>query len=212
MTPILLVIAAAAIQPADPLAPLTQPQPVILQPTPQPPPPLPAVVVPTTWRGVFDAIRAGSWTAAQAGIDSLPPSALTPVAKAELYTAKGSPSVDLGRLQSLIAEAPELPSADQLARLAMTRGATTAPLVMQRRPVVSLGSAPRRTRARPVSGEPLADALRSQIDALVKTDSAAEAEAAVSEVRSGLSRGARKRRRLNPFGGAGGPDSPASRP
>ena len=178
MTPILLVIAAAAIQPADPLAPLTQPQPVILQPTPQPPPPLPAVVVPTNWRGVFDAIRAGSWTAAQAGIDSLPPSALTPVAKAELYTAKGSPSVDLGRLQSLIAEAPELPSADQLARLAMTRGATTAPLVMQRRPVVSLGSAPRRTRARPVSGEPLADALRSQLDTLVKTDSAADAEAA----------------------------------
>ena len=178
MTAIPLVIAAAAIQPADPLAPLTQPQPGILQPTPQPPPPLPAVVVPTTWRGVFDAIRAGSWTAAQAGIDSLPPSALTPVAKAELYTAKGSPSVDLGRLQSLIAEAPELPSADQLARLAMTRGATTAPLVMQRRPVVSLGSAPRRTRARPVSGEPLADALRSQLDTLVKTDSAADAEAA----------------------------------
>ena len=177
MTAILLAIAAVTAQPADPLAPLTQPQPVVLQPTP-PPPPVPTVVVPTTWRGVFDAIRAGSWTAAQAGIDSLPPSALTPVAKAELYTAKGSPSVDLGRLQSLIAEAPELPSADQLARLAMTRGATTAPLVMQRRPVVSLGSAPRRTRARPVSGEPLADALRSQIDALVKTDSAAEAEAA----------------------------------
>ena len=177
MTPILLVIAAAAIQPADPLAPLTQPQPVILQPTPQPPPPLPAVVVPTSWRGVFDVIRAGNW-AAQAGIDSLPPSVLTPVAKAELYTAKGSPAVDLGRLQLLIAEAPELPSADQLARLAMTRGATTAPLVMQRRPVVSLGSAPRRTRARPVSGEPLADALRSQLDTLVKTDSAADAEAA----------------------------------
>ena len=177
MTAILLAIAAVTAQPADPLAPLTQPQPVVLQPTP-PPPPVPTVVVPTSWRGVFDAIRAGSWTAAQAGIDSLPPSALTPVAKAELYTAKGSPSVDLGRLQSLIAEAPELPSADQLARLAMTRGATTAPLVMQRRPVVSLGSAPRRTRARPVSGEPLADALRSQLDTLVKTDSAADAEAA----------------------------------
>ena len=177
MTAILLAIAAVTAQPADPLAPLTQPQPVVLQPTP-PPPPVPTVVVPTSWRGVFAVIRAGNWAAAQAGIDSLPPSVLTPVAKAELYTAKGSPSVDLGRLQSLIAEAPELPSADQLARLAMTRGATTAPLVMQRRPVVSLGSAPRRTRARPVSGEPLADALRSQLDTLVKTDSAADAEAA----------------------------------
>ena len=177
MTAILLAIAAVTAQPADPLAPLTQPQPVVLQPTP-PPPPVPTVVVPTSWRGVFDVIRAGNWAAAQAGIDSLPPSVLTPVAKAELYTAKGSPAVDLGRLQLLIAEAPELPSADQLARLAMTRGATTAPLVMQRRPVVGLGSAPRRTRARPVSGEPLADALRSQLDTLVKTDSAADAEAA----------------------------------
>ena len=177
MTAILLAIAAVTAQPADPLAPLTQPQPVVLQPTP-PPPPGPTVVVPTSWRGVFDVIRAGNWAAAQAGIDSLPPSVLTPVAKAELYTAKGSPAVDLGRLQLLIAEAPELPSADQLARLAMTRGATTAPLVMQRRPVVSLGSAPRRTRARPVSGEPLADTLRSQLDTLVKTDSAADAEAA----------------------------------
>ena len=175
-----LAIAAAATsaQPADPLAPLTQPPPVVLQPTPQQPPPTPSIPVPTTWRGVFDAIRAGNWAGAQAGIASLPPSVLTPVAKAELYTAKGSPTVDLGRLQSLIAEAPELPAADQLASLALTRGATSAPLVMQRRPVVSLGSAPRRTRARPVSGEPLADALRTQLDTLVKTDSAAEAEAA----------------------------------
>jgi soluble lytic murein transglycosylase-like protein len=180
---ILLAIAAATAQPADPLAPLAQPQPVVLQPTTQQPmiqqpPAMPTVVVPTSWRGVFDAIRAGNWPAAQAGIVSLPPSVLTPVAKAELYTAKGSPSVDLGRLQSLIAEAPELPGADQLARLATARGATSAPLIMQRRPTVSLGSAPRRYRARPVSGEPLADALRTQLDTLVKTDSAADAEAA----------------------------------
>ena len=56
--------------------------------------------------------------AAQAGIAALPPGILTPVAKAELYTAKGSPTVDLASLQALIAEAPELPQAEQLARMA----------------------------------------------------------------------------------------------
>ena len=47
--------------------------------------PLPrAVVVPTNWRGVFDAIDAGQWASARAGIAALPCSVLTPVAKAEL--------------------------------------------------------------------------------------------------------------------------------
>ena len=77
------------------------------------------VAVPKDWRGVFDAIDTGNWASAQAGIATLPPSILTPVAKAELYTAKGSPVVDLASLQALIAQAPELPQADQLALMAM---------------------------------------------------------------------------------------------
>ena len=70
----------------------------------------PAIAAPKDWRGVFDAIDAGNWASAQAGIATLPPSVLTPVAKAELYTAKGSPVVDLASLQALIAQAPELPA------------------------------------------------------------------------------------------------------
>jgi soluble lytic murein transglycosylase len=190
------IAAAAQAQPGDPLAPLATAQPpaqvsrpplppVIVQPPQQqpvvvlqqPPIPMPVLVIPKDWRGVFDAIRAGNWAGAQAGIDSLPPSVLTPVARAELYTARGSPGVDLSRLQSLLAQAPELPDAEQLARLALTRGATTQPLIYPKRPVVGLGSAPRRYRAKPVSGEPIADALRSQLDPLVKADAAADAEA-----------------------------------
>ena len=177
---------AAQPLPSDPLAPLPpqsrpaapQQQPVTIQQQPFAPPPQPAIAVPRDWRGVFDAIRAGNWAAAQAGIDALPPGVLTPVAKAELYTAKGSPVVDLPRLQALLAEAPELPDADQIARLAITRGATAAPLVVPAKRVVSLGSAPRRFRARPVGGEPVADALRSQLDPLIKADDATAAEAA----------------------------------
>lgn len=174
--------------PGDPLAPLpqpqaptaqpVQPQPVVVQPQQQQPAPQPVLVVPRNWREVFAAIRAGNWAGARAGINALPPGPLAAVAKAELYTAKGSPVVELPQLQAILAEAPELPNADQIARLALTRGATSPPLVMQKRPVVSLGSAPGRYRPRPVSGEPLADALRSQLDPLIKANAAADAEAA----------------------------------
>jgi len=192
---ITLLLAAAAAQPAttDPLAPLPQPQvtaPQLQTPKPQSDKPrmaptqapaivaAPATTVPTSWREVFDGIRAGNWASAQAGIAALPQDLITPVAKAELYTAKGSPTVDLQSLQSLIAQAPELPDADQLARMAVTRGATTTPLIIPEKPTVGLGSAPSRYRARPVSGEPLADALRTQLDGYVKADDAANAEAA----------------------------------
>jgi soluble lytic murein transglycosylase-like protein len=126
---------------------------------------------------VFDAIDAGQWASAQAGIAALPPGILTPVAKAELYTARGSPLVDLGSLQALIAEAPELPQADQLGLIAVKRGATTPPLVVPERATVNLGSAPVRYRARPVQGEPAADDLRLALDPLVKANDPAGAEA-----------------------------------
>lgn len=192
MISVIALAAALSAQtaPADPLAPLPTPQaqpvqqtpaPVQAQPGPIQTPPSPAsrpVVVPRDWAGVFADIRAGDWAGAQAGINALPPDILTPVAKAELYTAKGSPSVDLGSLQALLAQAPELPDADQLARLAVTRGATTPPLIFVERATVGLSTPPTRYRARPVSGEPLADAFRAQLDAFVKADDAANAEAA----------------------------------
>ena len=170
----------------DPLAPLpTQAQqqpstPPAAQSAPDATPSLPTakpVTAPKDWRGVFDAIDAGNWSSAQAGIATLPRSVLTPLAKAELYTAKGSPVVDLASLQALIAEAPELPQADQLAAMAVKRGALTPPLIMIEKPTISIGSAPIRYKAKPVQGEPYADQLRAILDPLIKADDAAGAEA-----------------------------------
>ena len=45
--------------------------------------------------------------------------------------------------------------------MAISRGATTAPLVGPEKPTVNLGSAPVRYRAKPVQGEPAADQLRA---------------------------------------------------
>lgn len=169
----------------DPLAPFPtttsstqQPAPTSIQAPPAAQPSWgPSVQVPRDWRGVFDAIDAGDWSSASAGIATLPASVLTPVAKAELYTAKGSPVVDLGSLQALIAQAPELPEANQLGLMAEKRGATTPPMIIPERPTVVLGSAPVRYKAHPVQGEPAADQLRAALDPLVKNDDASGAEA-----------------------------------
>jgi len=139
--------------------------------------PVSSVVVPRDWRGVFDAIDTGNWAAARAGINALPRSILTAVAKAELYTAKGSPVVDLYLLQSLISEAPELPQSNQLATMAYRRGATAPILIVPERATVNLGAAPVRYKTRAVQGEPAADELRPILDPLIKADDAAGAEA-----------------------------------
>ena len=164
----------------DPLAPLPTPawaRQAATAPDAQRTTPASNVTVPRDWRGVFDAIDNGNWASAQAGIAALPQDVLTPVAKAELYTAKGSPVVDLGSLQALIAQAPELPEANQLALMALKRGATTPPLVIPEKPIYVLGSSPVRYRTRPIQGEPAADQLRSSLDSMVKADNASGAEA-----------------------------------
>lgn len=184
-----LALAAAPAMAQDPLAPLeeseapaskpaeTLPAPILAPPVMVAPPVARPIVIPRDWRGVFNAIRARDWGSAQAGIAMLPPNILAPVARAELYTARGSPPVDLGSIQALLAEAPDLPQAEQLARMAFARGAVQAPAIVPRRPVVGLGSSPRRQRARAVSGEPYADQLRAALDPLIKANMAPEAEA-----------------------------------
>lgn len=181
----LLIVAALAAQQAqaDPLAPLptqTSAQPPAVAPAPAQPllQPVPQQVlrIPRSWQEVFSAIDAGRWSEALAGISALPGSPMTALAKAELYTAKGSPVVSVGQIQALLAEAPELPHAEQLARLAQVRGATAPLAYYQRRRTTWLGNAPTRTRTTPVRGEPAADQLRTQIDPLLQADDPANAE------------------------------------
>ena len=142
--------------------------PIILPPVP--------LVVPKDWPEVFAAIRTSDWAGAAAGIAALPDGPLKPVAKAELYTAKGSPAVSVDDLQALIGAAPELPQAEQLERLAASRGSIQL-LAIPEQPVIGLGAGPRRGRAKAVVGDPIADQLRPMLDPLLKFDSADAAEA-----------------------------------
>jgi soluble lytic murein transglycosylase-like protein len=182
-----LLAGPAFAQETDPLAPLNeitadQPAtppvattPAVTQPAPPPKP----IVIPKDWRGVFLAISNGEWEAARLGIEALPEGPLKPFARAELYTSKDSPKVELPSIVALLAAAPELPQAEQLYRMAYSRGATTTdmPGIYWPRPTVSLGSAPRRGKTRPVEGDPIADQLRLTLEPMVKIDDGTGAEA-----------------------------------
>ena len=190
MKHILLILLATSATPAvaqsDPLAPVTEPVlEQVFEPAPvasPAPAPLPAVrPIPRDWRGVFDAIRYQDWGGASAGIATLPDGPLKAVARAELFTAKNSPRTELGPILSLLAEAPDLPHADQLQRMAMVRGAIEPPAINYPRPTIGLPTAPRRGKARPVTGEPAADVLRLSLDPLIKADDALGAEAQLTE-------------------------------
>ncbi|MCA1652913.1 MAG: lytic transglycosylase domain-containing protein [Sphingomicrobium sp.] len=177
MLPLFVLLAAQV----DPLAPLpTAKVPTVSVPaTPPPGPalvPIAPVVVPKDWRAEFAAIRAGDWAGATAGIAALPDGLLKPVAKAELYLTKGSPVVSIDDLQGLLNEAPELAQAEQIERLAASRGSIQV-MAIPEQPVIGLGAGPRRGRSKPVGGDPLADQLRSALDPLLKIDSADAAEA-----------------------------------
>ena len=144
---ILMLLAATAATPAlaqsDPLAPIVTTPPVVVPDVPLAPPVI-VRPVPKDWRGVFAAIRAEEWAGVEAGIATLPDGLLKPVAKAEYYTAKTGPRTELGPILALLAEAPDLPQAEQLQRLAMLRGAIEPPAIVVPRPTIGLPTAPRR--------------------------------------------------------------------
>jgi soluble lytic murein transglycosylase-like protein len=130
-----------------------------------------------TYEAVFQAIRDGRWSDAQAGLAALPDGTLTPVARAELFLAKNSPRVALADLQALIAQAPDLPQAPQLALLARKRGATDLPALPAPRDLDWVNGAPSRSAARATANDLAAATLAAQARPLLKSDNPAGAEA-----------------------------------
>jgi soluble lytic murein transglycosylase len=133
------------------------------------------------YREVFAAIRAGDWAGATARLDGMREGPLHPVARAEIYLGKGSPRVELEQVMPLLARAPEMPQAAQLARLAESRGASELPSIPQAQNLVWAGSQPRRARPKTVKGDPVADALEIRIQPLIVDDQPAAAEALLIE-------------------------------
>ncbi|HWH17691.1 MAG TPA: lytic transglycosylase domain-containing protein [Allosphingosinicella sp.] len=145
----------------------------------------------SNYREIFAAIRAGDWPGAAARLDSMRAGPLHDIARAELYLAKGSPRVEIDQLLPLIAANPDMPKAGQLSRLAQTRGAVDLPPIAVTQNLVWAGSQPRRARARPIKGDPIADALEPQIQPLIVANQPAAAEALLIQNEFALSTEAR---------------------
>lgn len=145
----------------------------------------------TGYREVFYAIRANDWLGASARLAALPEGPLHHVARAEMFLAKGSPKVELPELLSLVQRSPEMPKAEQIARLAQTRGATDLPSLPTAERLVWVGSQPRRSRAEATKGDPAAAELEPLVQPLIKDNRPYEAEAVFIERQDRLGSDAR---------------------
>lgn len=135
---------------------------------------------------VFAAIRAGNWTDARLALAAMKPGPLHAVALAEILTAKGSPRATGDELARLLAEAPELPQAEALARLAKARGAESLPELPYVRALAWQKGAPVRRRAKSLASDQIAAELALKMQPLIKEDRGAEAQALL-EATAGLS-------------------------
>ena len=133
------------------------------------------------YRAVFAAIRAERWIDAQIQLDSMKPGPLHTIARAELYTAKNSPRVEGEPLIALLAEAPELPQAEQLVRLAKMRGTLDTPSLPQAQRLIWFDAAPVRQRARSIRSDTAATEVALAIHPYVKADDGVQAEAVVEK-------------------------------
>lgn len=138
------------------------------------------------YRAVFDHIRAARWAEARLMLTTMKPGPLHGVALAEILTAKGSPKADLTDLQQLLADAPELPQAEALARLARARGAATLPELPYVQAMTWQRGAPVRKRARSTASDAAAATLAARMQPFIKEDRGADAQALL-DATTGLS-------------------------
>jgi len=129
------------------------------------------------YRAVFQSIRDQRWQDAQLQLDAMKPGPLHTIARAEMLTAKGSPKADLDPLVRLLAEAPELPQAQQVATLAASRGAVGLPSLPAAHALTWIDGAPTRGRARAIKSDLVGAELALRMQAFVKADDGASAQA-----------------------------------
>ncbi|HTG39631.1 lytic transglycosylase domain-containing protein [Sphingomonas sp.] len=135
----------------------------------------------SAYRSVFAAIRDKNWSAAQLQLDAMRPGPLHALARAELYTAAGSPKIELVPLMGLLAEAPELPQAPQIARLAKLRGAEELPTLPTAQRLIWVDGAPNRVRLKGTASDAAAAEVAQRAIPFVKADDGPAAESLVNE-------------------------------
>tara|TARA_R110000787_G_scaffold67411_2_gene151024 strand:- start:12245 stop:13987 length:1743 start_codon:yes stop_codon:yes gene_type:complete len=128
------------------------------------------------YRALFSAMTANQWDVAQNLLDTAPTGPLKSIAQAEFFLAANSPRAELGPLLTLVNEAPQIPQAAQLGRLAEKRGAQLLPSLPQRRNLSWVPGSPIRSKPNDVSSDSAANGVRGQIIDYIKHDNPQGAE------------------------------------
>jgi soluble lytic murein transglycosylase-like protein len=143
------------------------------------------------YAAVFAAIDREDWAGAEALLSQRPDGLLHPAARAELYLAARSPRVELPQIEAWMGRGRELPQAQQLARLAVTRGATSTPDLPYARPFHATGGSPKRTRPRSVEDGSMPPEVRAAILERIDNDDPDGARLLLDGIDAGLSAEAR---------------------
>lgn len=143
------------------------------------------------YRDLFSAIDKKDWTRVQTLFAQKEDGPLHQEALAEYYLASGSPRIELGQLSAWLAKGTSLPQSEQIARLAMTRGAGAMPSLPGAQPLVSLPSIAKRIRPRSVEDGTMPAAISAGILDKIKNDDPLGARTLLDGVDATLSDSAR---------------------
>ncbi|MEO9600859.1 lytic transglycosylase domain-containing protein [Parasphingorhabdus sp.] len=133
------------------------------------------------YRALFSAMSDNQWDTAKNLMDTAPTGPLKSIAQAEYFLAANSPRAELGPLLTLVNEAPEIPQAAQLGRLAQKRGAQLLPSLPQRRNLSWVPGSPVRSKPKNVASDSVANNVRGQIIDFIKNDNPQRAEELLSD-------------------------------
>ncbi|WP_417590317.1 lytic transglycosylase domain-containing protein [Parasphingorhabdus sp.] len=128
------------------------------------------------YRALFSAMSANQWDTAKNLLDTAPNGPLKSIAQAEFFLAANSPRAELGPLLTLVNEAPQIPQAAQLGRLAEKRGAQLLPSLPQRRNLSWVPGPPIRSKPDEVRSDSAANGVRGRIIDFIKHDNPQGAE------------------------------------
>ena len=143
------------------------------------------------YRDLFSAIDNRDWTKVQNLFTQKPDGPLHLEARAEFYTAPGSPRIDAAELTQWLAQGRTMPQAEQIARLAASRGAAGIPDIPGAQPLTSLPSTPKRVRPRETNDGTMPANIASAIQLRIKNDDPMGARALLDGIDWTLSDAAR---------------------
>lgn len=143
------------------------------------------------YRSLFTAIERKDWPRVQSLFSQKNDGPLHQEALAEYYLAAGSPRIELDSLTQWLSKTPDLPQAEQIGRLAATRGASALPSFPGVRPLMSLPTTPKRVRPRPTNDGTMPAAIASGIADRIKNDDPIGAKVLLDGIDATLSDAAR---------------------